>query len=152
APVLKTTPRRSSSIGPRTAPDMRRATVARVSAATCILAAARGVGAAMKRPLLVLVAALSAGPLLTLAGCPEEPEARAPTPEPVESAPPPEPTPIVSAEPPPMPSATTPPPPPAPAVIVEDMTPSPDPKPLPTVRILAPGNEVSVGDPTKAKD
>ncbi len=52
--------------------------------------------------------------------------------------------------------ATTPPPPVAekkmPAPVVEDMKPSDDPKPMPSVKITAPKNDVSVGDLAKAKD
>jgi len=39
-----------------------------------------------------------------------------------------------------------------PAPVVEDMKPSDDPKPLPSVKITAPKNDVSVGDLAKAKD
>jgi hypothetical protein len=54
-------------------------------------------------------------------------------------------------------AVTTPPPPPPaekkmPAAVVEDMKASDDPKPLPTVKITAPKNDVSVGDLAKAKD
>lgn len=105
----------------------------------------------MKRsPLLMLTLAFAAGPLVVVA-CGPEPEAKVPTTEPsasVAATPTPAPSPTPSPE----PVATTPPPPPAPPAVVEDMTASDDPKPLPTVKILAPANDLSVGDAAKAKD
>jgi hypothetical protein len=106
----------------------------------------------MKRsPFLMIALALAAGPVVVVACGPSEPEAKTPTPEPsasVAATPAATPTPTPS----PTPTETVAPPPPAPPPVVEDMTASDDPKPLPTVKILAPANDLSVGDAAKAKD
>jgi hypothetical protein len=108
----------------------------------------------MKRSSTCLVIfALAAGPLTTIACGESNPDANTPKPESsastsassvvvtVESA-----TASASAVP------TTPPAPALPAVVVDDMPASDDPKPLPTAKITAPTNESSVGDASKAKD
>lgn len=106
----------------------------------------------MKRsPFVMIALALAAGPVVVVACGPSEPEARTPTAESSAIAvatPTPAPTPTPSEA----PTETPPPKPPAPPAVVEDMTASDEPKPAPTVKILAPANEMSVGDAAKAKD
>lgn len=106
----------------------------------------------MKRsPLLLVVLALAAGPILGTACGGGEPEPKTATAttatETLAPAPSPTPSPAVTAE----PIATTPLPPPPPPV-VEDMTASDDPTPLPTVKILAPAEGTTAGDVEKAKN
>ncbi|MBI2388188.1 MAG: hypothetical protein HYV09_01115 [Deltaproteobacteria bacterium] len=107
----------------------------------------------MKRsPLLLVVLALAAGPVIVTAACGGgEPEPKTATvtkaTETVAPAPSPTPSPAATPE----PIATTPLPPPPPPV-VEDMAPSADPTPLPTVKILAPAEGTTAGDVEKAKN
>ena len=107
----------------------------------------------MKRsPLYVLALAVAIGPLAAMVACgedkPEPQTANNVTSNSVTAMPTPMPTPTPTVS----ETATTPPPPPAPPVAVDDMQASPDPKPMPAIKILAPGNELSVGDAAKAKD
>lgn len=93
-----------------------------------------------------LFVVLALGAIVSACGGEKAPDTK--TPDTAASTPPPPPG---SA------SAETPPPPPPtekkmPAPVVEDMKASDDPKPMPSVKITAPKNDVSVGDLAKAKD
>ena len=91
---------------------------------------------------------LALGAFVSACGGESAPDTKTPADTATTTTPPP---PAASAS-----AVQAPPPPPAekkmPAAIVEDMKASDDPKPLPTVKITAPKNDVSVGDLAKAKD
>jgi hypothetical protein len=105
----------------------------------------------MKRSILLVGLAAFAGPVIVVACGPSEPEAKTPPPAPsvTETTPPP---PAASTPETTTSASATPPPPAKDPAVVEDMTPSPDPTPAPTVKIVAPATELSIGDAAKAKD